>query len=107
MDESEVEKREQEIARGNQAKVILDSELFQEAFDTLKSTYMNAWENSTLGDSQGRERIYAMVANLADVKAHFTTVLNTGKMAESQLDALNQGDDLVDKKKLFRWGVRV
>jgi hypothetical protein len=68
---------------------------------------MSAWENSTIGDSQGRERIYAMVANLTDVKAHFIDVLNTGKMAQVQLDIEDKNPDLIDKSRLQQWGVQV
>ena len=61
--------RAEEIDRGNKAKVILSDPLFQEAFDQLRELYMNAWEQTTIKDSDTRERLWMMIANLGDVKA--------------------------------------
>ena len=81
--------RAEEIDRGNKAKVILSDPLFQEAFDQLRELYMNAWEQTTIKDSDTRERLWMMIANLGDVKAHLKTVLETGQMSEQQLDYLD------------------
>ena len=98
-----------EIDRGNKAKVILSDPLFQEAFDQLRELYMNAWEQTTIKDSDTRERLWMMIANLGDVKAHLKTVLETGQMSEQQLDDLDlqdAEDSGVLKRKLKQWGVR-
>ena len=101
--------RAEEIDRGNKAKVILSDPLFQEAFDQLRELYMNAWEQTTIKDSDTRERLWMMIANLGDVKAHLKTVLETGQMSEQQLDDLDlqdAEDSGVLKRKLKQWGVR-
>ena len=101
--------RAEEIDRGNKAKVILSDPLFQEAFDQLRELYMNAWEQTTIKDSNTRERLWMMIANLGDVKAHLKTVLETGQMSEQQLDDLDlqdAEDSGVLKRKLKQWGVR-
>ena len=101
--------RAEEIDRGNKAKVILSDPLFQEAFDQLRELYMNAWEQTTIKDSDTRERLWMMIANLSDVKAHLKTVLETGQMSEQQLDDLDlqdAEDSGVLKRKLKQWGVR-
>ena len=85
MNEDEQYLRERELERGNKAKAILESDLFQESFDLLKADYINEWENSKLSETDQRERLYYMVANLDDVKLHFQTVLETGKLASKQL----------------------
>ena len=102
-------RRAEEIDRGNKAKVILSDPLFQEAFDQLRELYMNAWEQTTIKDSNTRERLWMMIANLGDVKAHLKTVLETGQMSEQQLDDLDlqdAEDSGVLKRKLKQWGVR-
>lgn len=102
-------RRAEEIDRGNKAKVILSDPLFQEAFDQLRELYMNAWEQTTIKDSDTRERLWMMIANLGDVKAHLKTVLETGQMSEQQLDDLDlqdAEDSGVLKRKLKQWGVR-
>ena len=101
--------RAEEIDRGNKAKVILSDPLFQEAFDQLRELYMNAWEQTTIKDSDTRERLWMMIANLGDVKSHLKTVLETGQMSEQQLDDLDlqdAEDSGVLKRKLKQWGVR-
>jgi hypothetical protein len=101
--------RAEEIDRGNKAKVILSDPLFREAFDQLRELYMNAWEQTTIKDSDTRERLWMMIANLGDVKAHLKTVLETGQMSEQQLDDLDlqdAEDSGVLKRKLKQWGVR-
>ena len=101
--------RAEEIDRGNKAKVILSDPLYQEAFDQLRELYMNAWEQTTIKDSDTRERLWMMIANLGDVKAHLKTVLETGQMSEQQLDDLDlqdAEDSGVLKRKLKQWGVR-
>ena len=70
---------------------------------------MNAWEQTTIKDSDTRERLWMMIANLGDVKAHLKTVLETGQMSEQQLDDLDlqdAEDSGVLKRKLKQWGVR-
>lgn len=100
-------KRNDEIRRGDKAKAILEDEVFAEAFDKIKSVYMNAWEQSTVGDSQGRERLWAMVAHLNDVKAHLTTVITTGNFSKKQLSDLEPEESLISRRKLQKWGIRV
>lgn len=109
MSESEGVNLDEEISRGNQAKAILNDALFIESFDALKDTYMHAWENSTLADSHGRERIYMMVAAIVDVKKHLASIVDTGKMAQTQIaeELAQEDENLLDKKKLQSWGVRI
>ena len=85
MNDDELEKREKEIERGNQAKAILDSEIFRESFDSVREDYMDSWEQSSIDDSAKREKIWMMVAHLDDVKSHIVSVLQTGLMSEKQL----------------------
>lgn len=85
MNEEETVKREKEIERGNKAKAILDSEIFQESFTAVRADYMESWEKSTLDDSDKREKIWMMVAHLDDVKSHIVSVLQTGLMSQRQL----------------------
>jgi len=101
--------RSNEIERGNKAKVILTDPLFQESFEQLRELYMSAWEQTTIKDSQTRERLWMMIANLSDVKAHLKTVMETGKMSVKQLEDLDledEDDTGIMKRKLKQWGIR-
>ena len=101
--------RSSEVDRGNKAKVILTDPLFQESFEQLRELYLTAWEKTTMKDSEGRERLWMMIANLGDVKAHLTTVLETGKMSSKQLDDIEseyEDSPGIVKQTLKEWGIR-
>lgn len=74
----------QEIDRGRQAQELLEHELMQEAFKTIRETYLSQWEASPARDTEGRERIWTYLKQLEQLKAHLQSVLETGKMATQQ-----------------------
>ena len=85
MNEDELTKRNEEIARGAAAKLILDSEIFEESFDVVRSGYMRVWAATTADETDTREHAWRMVANLDAVKVQLVSVLATGKMSEEQV----------------------
>jgi hypothetical protein len=74
----------QEMDRGQQARDLLEHPLMQEAFSTIRETYLAQWESSPARDSEGREKIWTYLKQLETVKAHLSTVLETGRMATEQ-----------------------
>jgi hypothetical protein len=103
-------KRNDEVTRGNQAKVLLNDELYQEAFTTVRATYMDAWDKTALAESQKREHIWMMVATIDDVRKHIETVMVTGEFAQEQLDNIvpeEYSDETAYKKRLKKWGLRI
>ena len=77
-----------EVARGHNAARLLNDPLVAEAFDLIRAEYIAAWENAPARDTEGRERIWAHLQALGKVKAHLSTVVTTGKMAEKQRDEM-------------------
>jgi hypothetical protein len=51
---------------------------------------MRAWKQSSVEDTQARERIYNLCQALEAVKGHLKSVVETGKMAKAQLDQLKK-----------------
>lgn len=74
--------------RGAKAKDILDSPIFQEAMDGLRSLYMQQWRSSDPSDMEGRENVYQMMNAIDLLEDHLVNVLNTGDMATVQLEDL-------------------
>lgn len=74
----------QEMQRGQQAKGLLEHPLLLEAFSTIRETYLMQWESSPARDTEGREKIWTYLRQLEALRAHLTTVLQTGQMAEQQ-----------------------
>lgn len=77
---------DKEVSRGQRAAEILDSELYIEAFDTLKARLMQQWADSPARDKEGRESLWVMTKLLENVKGHLTEIMETGKIARVQAE---------------------
>lgn len=80
-----MDKREQ-INRAVNAQRLLDDPLLQEALLVMESMYINDWKTSTVDDVVKRERAYACMSVLHDFKAALDSFVNTGKIAEKQIE---------------------
>ena len=76
--------------RASNAERLLNEPLIKEAFDYLDTEFMRAWKQSSVEDTQARERIYNLCQALEAVKGHLKSVVETGKMAKAQLDQLKK-----------------
>ena len=74
-----------ESNEGEEAKRILDSEVFKDAMQTLSDGYMSEWVNSEAVDQERREVVYMKLRILADFVNELQTVLQTGQMADEQI----------------------
>ena len=77
---------EQRIYSGHKASEILESEVFQEAFSAIEKEVLEQWINSPARDAEGRERLHSYLMLLRKVKANLVTTLETGKLAQLDLD---------------------
>jgi hypothetical protein len=77
--------REQEIRRGEQARRLLEEPLLQEAFATVDAALREAWAATAEDATAERERLWLMLRLLGRVRTHLVDVLQTGKLADSQL----------------------
>ena len=77
--------REEEIARGKAAEVLLRNELLAEAFETLEKTYTAGWKATAPGQTDERERLHALITALDDVRGHLEQIATTGELARRQL----------------------
>ena len=74
----------QEVLDGQEAKRILDSEVYKNAMQKLADGYQSQWMNSSPNDVNERERVYMKLQILADFVNEVKTVMETGKMAEHE-----------------------
>lgn len=77
--------REEEIARGKAAELLLRNELLAEAFEQLDSTYTAAWKATAPGQSDERERLFALATALREVRGHIEQIAVTGDLSRRQL----------------------
>jgi hypothetical protein len=79
--------RSEEVSRSQQAKQILQSKIFKEAIDSLKKLYSEALlEKTGAKESDTREKLWIAYNVVGKVEQHLQTVIETGKLAEKQLE---------------------
>jgi len=77
--------REEEIARGKAAELLLRNELLAEAFETLESTYTASWKATAPGQTDERERLFALTTALHEVRGHIEQIVVSGDLSRRQL----------------------
>lgn len=68
--------------REEHAQRLLNDELFDEAFETLKKDLMDRWHNSGSNESETRESIWLAIRLLEKVRGHIESIVETGRMSE-------------------------
>ncbi len=68
------------MTREERAKALLEDDLLQEAFETLKNELMDRWEHSSTTESDAREQIWLGLQLLARIRRHLETILETGEL---------------------------
>jgi hypothetical protein len=68
--------------REEQAKRLLDDSLFVESFDVLEKELMALWETTGAHDVDQRESFWLAMRLLVRIKAHITSIVETGHMAK-------------------------
>ena len=76
---------EHRIYEGARAREMLENEVFQAVFTDIEQELYTAWVNSPQRDSEGRESLHKYLMMLNRVKAHLTTTMETGQLAELDL----------------------
>jgi hypothetical protein len=79
---------ELEQRRGEEARRLLDEPLLVEAFATVEADLRRQWEASSDGETEARERSWLMLKLLRRVRALLTEAMETGRLAETQLAAI-------------------
>ena len=79
--------RSEEISRSHQAKQVLENKIFQEAIQSLKKLYSEALlEKTGAKESDTREKLWIAYNVVGKVEQHLQTVIETGKLAQKQLE---------------------
>jgi hypothetical protein len=76
---------EERIYDGNRARECLENEQFNWAFESIEQELTTAWRTSPARDEAGREKIYLTLQLLTKLKATLTSSLETGKLADLDL----------------------
>jgi hypothetical protein len=83
-----------ELRRGEQARQLQQNELYNEAFDTVRQAIIDKWIQCPVRDREGQHELKLMLKLLGEVTGFVDQVLQTGKMAEIQLQNERQMEKL-------------
>lgn len=78
------------LARGERASALLRDEILKDAFTYLDEQFLQAWRQTSVDDTDARERLYYMSQALASVKGYIEGVVTDGKLAQATLDELQK-----------------
>lgn len=81
-----VDKSLEEVKRGEQAAVILENPIYQEALQKVKDSLIASMANSPLGDEKTHNRLVIALQLLNQINKQLTDVMQTGKLAAIQTD---------------------
>lgn len=76
-----------EIARGAEAKKIIESPVYTQAFQSVRDAVTRKWRESPVSDTQGMYELKMMDKVLSLVHGYINDAMQTGKMAEIQLES--------------------
>lgn len=77
---------DQEIARGSQARQILESKLFKEAVEKVQQGVFDKFASLDPSDKDGMQVQRLRLNALADILRNLAEVMNTGKLAQAKLE---------------------
>ena len=83
----------EEIRRGEQARQLIENELYKEAIDKVKQGIIDKWMSAPLRDREGHHELKIMLKLLDELTGYINTTMETGKLARIQLD----GDRRMEK----------
>ena len=78
------EKLDQEIRSGMNSRRLLDDPVFKEAFSVIESTLIERIRQVPMGDVKTQHELVLSVQLLGQLRNHFQTIIDTGKMAQIQ-----------------------
>lgn len=83
---------EEEIRISEATRQLIEAPPLKEAFSFVREALISGIELSSLKDSSLRESICQELIALSAVKRHLTSAIETGKLAERQIEQQNMWD---------------
>lgn len=75
-----------EVQKGRDAEQIIEHPIIKEAFAQVRAGIINKWADAPLRDKEGAHELKLMLKLLGDVEMNIRRFVDTGKMAEIQLE---------------------
>jgi hypothetical protein len=76
----------EEVQQARQAKELLENAVFKAAIDNIRAGIYEKWRIAPIRDKEGMHELKLMDKVLSEIEGYFKQVIETGKMAEIQLE---------------------
>ena len=79
----------EEAVKAEQARLLLESDVFKEAIENLKNEYITHWLNSRdIGDVNIREDLHRSLLLLPEVERHLRIMAEKGKLTKANINKI-------------------
>ena len=78
------------MREGKRAQVLLSDPLLKQAFEDLLGTYKQEIFNTSFADDDKRRSLWMAYNMLDKIKGHLITIMESGKLAQKDLELLNK-----------------
>tara|TARA_R110002012_G_scaffold116052_1_gene263464 strand:+ start:378 stop:641 length:264 start_codon:yes stop_codon:yes gene_type:complete len=75
----------EEVLESNEAKLILNSDVFKKAIKQLHEEYIQLWLQSNQDEKAFRESMHAAVKLLPEIEKHLRIIVEKGKITQTNL----------------------
>lgn len=79
---------DEEIRKGQEAERLLNEPLMKSAFMGIESGLVENMKRVPMGDTKTQHELILSLQLLSQLKAHFLTIMQTGKMARIQKESM-------------------
>lgn len=83
-----MDKQEFAVMRAEEAKRLLESTLFSQAFDDTRKAILEAWASLPTSDKENARDLHRMVMCLSKVRKCLEEHIASGKIAQKQIEAV-------------------
>lgn len=85
-----MDKLQHSVTLGREAKALLENGLLNDSFAHLETAYLDAWRSTAPDQVRQREQLYMAVNMVGKLKDHLGIVVQNGKLAQAEIDAMNK-----------------
>ena len=78
------------MREGKRAQVLLNDPLLKQAFEDLLETYQQEIFNTSFTDDDKRRSLWMAYNMLEKIKGHLITIMESGKLAQKDLELLQK-----------------
>ena len=85
-----MDKLETQLRQAKRAEVLLNDPLLKQAFEDLLETYRQEIFNTNFADDEKRRSLWMAYNMLDKIRGHLQTIMESGKLAQKDLELLNK-----------------